>query len=247
MTSSPTPEPDFNARAARYDELRPQDEHWWELYELLVREGDLAGRRVLDIGCGTGRFAAALGHKANVWGIDASAEMLAVARTRVPRTVRLKQAKAERPPFRDGWFDRTVYWLVIHLLDRPAAFAAARRLLDHDGRACIATFDPAHFDHYWANRFFPSMERLDRERFPTEDELEQELKGAGFSSVRMLAHVQRDSIGRDEALLKLRGKHISTFDLLDPSEYQQGLEQAEAELPQQVDTSLYWLLCFAER
>jgi ubiquinone/menaquinone biosynthesis C-methylase UbiE len=202
---------------------------------------------VLDVGCGTGRFAAALGRKAKVWGIDASPEMLAVARTRVPRNVRLKQATADRPPFRDGWFDRTVYWLVIHLLDRPAAFAASHRLLDVGGRACIATFDPAHFDHYWANRFFPNMERLDRERFPTEGELEQELKGAGFSSVRMLHHVQRDSIDRDEALLKLRGKHISTFDLLDPAEYEQGLEEAEAQLPQQVDTSLYWLLCFAER
>jgi ubiquinone/menaquinone biosynthesis C-methylase UbiE len=202
---------------------------------------------VLDVGCGTGRFAAALGRKAKVWGIDASPEMLAVARTRVPRTVRLKQATAERPPFRDGWFDRAVYWLVIHLFDRPAAFAAAHRLLDDGGRACIATFDPAHFDNYWANRFFPSMERLDRERFPTESELEQELKRAGFSSVRMLRHVQRDSIGRDEAILKLRGKHISTFDLLEPAEYEQGLERAEAELPQEVDTSVYWLLCFAER
>ena len=202
---------------------------------------------MLDVGCGTGRFAAALGHKARVWGIDASAEMLSVARSRVPRTVRLKQAEAERPPFRDGWFDRVTYWLVIHLLDRPAAFAAAHRLLDDGGRTCIATFDPAHFDHYWANRFFPSMERLDRERFPTEDELEQELKGAGFASVRMLPHVQRDSIGRDEALLKLRGKHISTFDLLEPDEYEEGLERAESELPQRVDTSLYWLLCFADR
>ena len=60
-----------------------------------------------------------------MWGIDASAGMLEVARERVPRSVRLKLARAEEPPFRDGWFERIVYWLVIHLLDRPAAFAAA--------------------------------------------------------------------------------------------------------------------------
>ena len=41
----------FGRVARRYDELRPADENWWELFELLVREGDLVGRRVLDIGC----------------------------------------------------------------------------------------------------------------------------------------------------------------------------------------------------
>ena len=84
---------------------------------MLLRSGDLRGRRVLDAGCGTGRFSATLAPEARVWGIDASAEMLAVARERVPRSVRLKQARAEAPPFRDGWFDRVVYWLVIHLLE----------------------------------------------------------------------------------------------------------------------------------
>ena len=62
----------------------------------------------------------------------------------------LKLARAEEPPFRDGWFERIVYWLVIHLLDRPAAFAAAHRLLGPGGRACVVTFDAAHFDDYWA-------------------------------------------------------------------------------------------------
>jgi ubiquinone/menaquinone biosynthesis C-methylase UbiE len=57
---------------------------------------------VLDAGCGTGRFLAALAPEARVWGIDPSAEMLAVARERLPRSVRLKQARAEQPPFRDG-------------------------------------------------------------------------------------------------------------------------------------------------
>lgn len=202
---------------------------------------------MLDAGCGTGRFVAALADRAKVWGLDASPEMLAVARARVPRSVRLKEGQAERPPFRDGWFDRIVYWLVVHLLDRPAAFAAAHRLLAEGGRACVATFDPAHFDHYWANRFFPSLERIDRERFPTVAELEAELRGPGFSSVRMLRHVQHDTVGRDEALAKLRGKHISTFDLIAEDEYEEGLRRAEAELPPEVDTSLHWLLAFAER
>jgi ubiquinone/menaquinone biosynthesis C-methylase UbiE len=212
-----------------------------------VREGDLRGRRVLDAGCGTGRFLEALGPHARVWGIDASAEMLAVARTRLPRSVRLKQARAEEPPFRDGWFERVVFWLVIHLLDRPAAFAAARRLLADGGRACIVTFDVAHFENYWANRFFPSFDALDRERFPTADELEAELRAAGFGDVRLIPCTQRETIDRAAALTKLRGRHISTFDLLEPDEYEAGLARAEAELGERVETELHWLLAIATR
>jgi ubiquinone/menaquinone biosynthesis C-methylase UbiE len=202
---------------------------------------------VLDAGCGTGRFAAALAPDARIWGIDASPEMLAVARERVPRSVRLKLARAEEPPFRDGWFERIAYWLVIHLLDRPAAFAAAHRLLGPGGRACIVTFDPAHFDDYWANRYFPRFEELDRARFPTAEELEAELGSAGFGGVRLLRHTQRQTIERETALTKIRGRHISTFDLLEPDEYEQGMARAEAELPDQVETAMHWLVALAER
>jgi hypothetical protein len=51
--------PDFGWVARSYDELRPADANWWEVFELLVREGDLAGARVLDIGR-LGRAAEAL-------------------------------------------------------------------------------------------------------------------------------------------------------------------------------------------
>src|SRR3712207_1246135 len=104
MTSSPSHRPDFALVADRYDELRPADEHWWERFELIVSVGDLAGRRVLDVGCGTGTLAAALAerHGCRVWGVDASPEMLGVARAKVPPAVGLKGGRAEELPFRDG-------------------------------------------------------------------------------------------------------------------------------------------------
>jgi ubiquinone/menaquinone biosynthesis C-methylase UbiE len=212
-----------------------------------VREADLRGRRVLDAGCGTGRFVAALAAEARVWGIDESPEMLAVARERVPANAQLKLARAEEPPFKDGWFERVVYWLVIHLLDRPAAFAAAHKLLAPGGRACVVTFDSAYFEDFWLNHYFPRFEAIDRARFPTAEELEQELRGGGFSSVRLLRHEQRDRLDRRSALAKIEGRHISTFDLLEPDEYEAGKRRAETELPEEIEVTARWLIAVAER
>jgi ubiquinone/menaquinone biosynthesis C-methylase UbiE len=207
----------------------------------------LAGQRVLDVGCGTGRLAAALSQRSSVWGIDASPEMLAVARRRVPPNVRLKLARAESPPFKEAWFDRVIYWLVVHLLDRPAAFRAAWRLLAPGGRACIVTFDSTYFADYWLNQYFPRFEAIDRERFPTADGLESELRGAGFEQVRILRHHQRDRIDRETALAKVAGRHISTFDLLEPEEYEEGRARVERELPAEVEYEIRWLIAVSSR
>ncbi len=211
-----------------------------------MREGDLSGRRVLEVGCGTGRFLAALAGRAKAWGVDPSPEMLAVARGRA-HGAGLKLGTAEELPFKDAWFERAAMWLVVHLVDRPRALAELRRVLEPGGRLVIATFDPEHFEEFWLNELFPSLERIDRERFPAGEKLEAELVAAGFGDVRLTRLSQRASIDREAALERIRGKHISTFDLLDEAEYAAGLERAERELPERVDYRLEWLLATATR
>jgi ubiquinone/menaquinone biosynthesis C-methylase UbiE len=239
MSSYPTP--DFGRRAASYDELRPADENWWEICEALVREGDLAGRRVLDVGCGTGKFAAALSERAKVWGVDASPEMLDVARSRAPR-VRFKQASADALPFKDGWFERATMWLVVHLVERPRVFAEVRRVLAGGGRLALASFDPSYFGVFWFRDYFPSMEEIDRARFPTQADLERELPAAGFGAPSFTRLSQTATVSRERALERIRGKHIATFDLIPDDEYEAGLARAERELPDRVDYRQEWLI-----
>src|SRR2546430_14288390 len=108
-----------------------------------------------------------------------------------------------------------------------------------------STFDPAHFDRYWLNELFPSLERIDRARFPSPDVLESELRAAGFASIELTRGSQTSEITRDVALAKVRGKHISTFDLIDDAEYEAGLAPAEHELPDPVRYSVEWLVVAA--
>jgi SAM-dependent methyltransferase len=201
---------------------------------------------VLDAGCGTGRLAAELAESglARVWGVDSSPEMLEVARAKT-RRAGFKLGRLEALPFRDAWFDAAVAWLVVHLVDRPAAFGELRRVLGPGGRLAVVTFDPAHFADFWLNRFFPSIERVDRARFPDAETLERELREGGFDDLRLLRVSQRASLDRDEALRRIRGRHISTFDLLDDREIADGTARAEAELPATVDYAVEWLVAVA--
>jgi ubiquinone/menaquinone biosynthesis C-methylase UbiE len=248
MTSSVTPDPvlSFDRCAARYDELRPVDGNWWELYEAIVGAGVLRGRRVVEIGCGTGRLAEALAERegARVWAVDASAEMVACAKA---LGVNARVARAEALPFKRGWFDAGVMRMVVHLVDRPRAFTEAARILVPEGVLVIASEDPASFDDIWFARFFPSVPQLERGRFPDDATLRVELAAAGLAEVKVERLVQERTISRDQALEVISSKAYSTFDLLPSDEYQAGLAQAEAELRVELSYRFHWLVVTARR
>lgn len=202
---------------------------------------------MLDVGCGTGRLAGALAEREDcrVWAVDPSPEMLEVARRQARGVTRFRVAAAESLPFRPGWFERVVMRLVVHLVDRRLALAEARRVLGPGGRLAIATFEPSHFDRFWLNALFPSLEAIDRARFPTPETLRDELARAGFAAVRATSLRQRGALDRETALEKIRGRHISTFDLIGEDEYRAGLERAERELPERIEYALDWIVVVA--
>jgi SAM-dependent methyltransferase len=246
MTSSASPRSIFDAKAARYDELRPIDAAWRAAYDAIVRLGDVRGRRVLDVGCGTGRLAAALaeGEHARVWGIDSSAEMVARAKA---MGVHARAARAETLPFKSAWFERAVARMVIHLVDRPRAFAELARVVAAGGRVVVASADPETAAESWFVPFFPSAPRIERDRFPTADALRGDFAAAGFEPAGSQSIECRKTISRARALEIVRGKAYSTFDLLPPDEYTSGLGRAEAELPASIDYTYRWIVEAAVR
>jgi len=244
--AAPEPETGFDRCAARYDELRPVDANWWELFDRLVELGALRGARVIEIGCGTGRLADALAERAlsRVWAVDASGEMVARAKA---LGVNARLARAEALPFKRGWFDAAVMRMSVHLVERPRAFAEIERILSPAGRLAIATEDPDHFEDVWFARWFPSVPALDGARFPDEPTLRSELTAAGLADLRIERLSQQRSISRETGLDIMRAKVYSTFELLPPDEYAEGLARAEAEFPDRLEYRFDWLLAIARR
>ncbi|WP_406064351.1 methyltransferase domain-containing protein [Micromonospora sp. NBC_00860] len=104
-------------------------------YELL---GDLAGRTVVDAGCGSGRAVAELAERgSHAVGVDLDPEMIAVARQRWPAG-EFHVGDAAELPLETGSAAFYRADKVLHVLDDPArAVAEARRVLAPGGRAVL--------------------------------------------------------------------------------------------------------------
>jgi len=112
---------------------------------ILALAGDVAGRRILDAGCGSGPVMAALRDQgATVTGFDKSAGMLEQARLRLGDDADLRVAELGSPlPFPDGMFDDVIASLVLHYLeDWGPALAELRRVLKPGGRLIVSVDHP---------------------------------------------------------------------------------------------------------
>lgn len=100
---------------------------------------------VADVGTGTGFMIQGLAPKAaRVFGFDASAEMLAVARRNLAAfdNVTLRQARADRLPIADGALDAVFANMVLHHMPRPAAaINEMARALKPGGVLCLIDLD----------------------------------------------------------------------------------------------------------
>jgi SAM-dependent methyltransferase len=108
--------------------------------------GPVAGRRALDLGCGTGRHTLALAQAgAHVTALDQSPEMMAVARRKLQgQPVEWVLHALPAPlPLPDGAFSLVVAGLVVeHVPDLRPVFQEAVRVLCPGGRLVLSALHP---------------------------------------------------------------------------------------------------------
>jgi SAM-dependent methyltransferase len=210
-----------NGSATAHPHAAPATEgrliHWARLYDVLLRfmfmgrlgavramTLDLAaiepGERVLDAGCGTGQLALAaarrVGRSGVVHGIDASPEMLQVARRnarRSGRSVQFHLEPLEATSFADGSFDVVLNTFVMHHLPgdlKHRALVEMRRVLRAGGRVVVLDLQPtARPPRPWEPGWFVS--RLHGQHPTTEADVKAArearaalMRDAGYTSVR---------------------------------------------------------------
>jgi SAM-dependent methyltransferase len=106
---------------------------------LAARAGIGPGRRVLELGCGTGEFTCRVAPSgARLVALDLSPDLLARARARVGEGARFVRGNAEVLPFPAGRFDAVYGCSVLHHLDLDATLAEVRRVLRPGGRLAFS-------------------------------------------------------------------------------------------------------------
>jgi ubiquinone/menaquinone biosynthesis C-methylase UbiE len=180
-------------RTANYDRVAAGYDRRYDIHQYAgVRETVVSfvgeARAILEVGCGTGHWLAALEGSAKasaerlIAGLEPSSEMIARARSAAPRA-RLARGRAEMPPWRDAAFDRVFCVNALHhFSDRAAFFAEARRILKPGGALLTIGKDPhAERDAWWVYDYFPETLDIDRQRFARVRTLRGEMALAGFS------------------------------------------------------------------
>ncbi len=217
---------DYSVLADRYAAHRRP--HPGVVAELAI--GLTAESRVLELGCGTGNYLAALGERVgcDAIGIDPSPQMLEQLRAR-GLSSRALEGRAERLDFADAEFDRVYSVDVIHhVADRPAAFREAFRVLKNGALVCTVT------DSEWMIRnrrpqsvYFPETIDVELARYPSIDALRDELTAAGFESLRERV-TERSYEITDAAAY--RDKVYSSLIYISDDAFRRGLERLEADL-----------------
>ncbi|MEV8374640.1 class I SAM-dependent methyltransferase [Kribbella sp. NPDC056861] len=141
------PKTDFDDFAAAYsadNETNLLNGHY-ERPAMLDLAGDVAGRHILEAGCGSGPLAAALCDRgATISGFDLSAAMIDLARQRLGNDADLTVADLAKPlPYPDATFDDVTASLVLHYLeDWTEPLAELRRVLKPGGRLILSLNHP---------------------------------------------------------------------------------------------------------
>ncbi|HTX31799.1 MAG TPA: class I SAM-dependent methyltransferase [Solirubrobacteraceae bacterium] len=169
--------PDYSRQAERYDETRGASPSVLRVMTEALSQAP--GRRLADVGGGTGNYAAALRREG--WDpivIDRSEAMLARAVAKGLETVK---ADAQQLPFPDASFDAvTMVSMLHHVEDRSGALAEARRILRPGGRLVVKGFTAEDSDSLWILSYFPCSRPWMEATHPARAWFAAELPGAEF-------------------------------------------------------------------
>ncbi|PYO58463.1 MAG: hypothetical protein DMD83_03840 [Candidatus Rokuibacteriota bacterium] len=182
--------------------------------------------RVLDVGCGTGRFSRLLRDvlSASVYAVDPSADMLGQAPR--PDGVWLVRAAAEALPLKGGSIDAVFAAMVYHhIADKEAALGECGRVLAPDGLVLLCTPTRETLESYLWIRFFPTALGVDRARMPGRVDLVETVCRGLFDFERRSTMHRPFTRGLREYADRVGMRAISTLRLVPDDEFEAGMAE----------------------
>ncbi len=200
--------------------------------ENLIKWGEISqGQKVLDVGCGTGRYSLEIMKRtgAEVFGLDSSKGMLSKACEKSPGL--WIYADAQRLPVPDETYNTVILMLVLqHVDDEPQAISEAYRVLKPGGKFVVVTVSHGRIRRHMM-RHFPGMVSLDLKRFLSIPELKWHIQDAGFTGVHSHRTKNTPQVQTVEEIIgRFRKRYISTLVLLSQEEFEKGLAIFEKRL-----------------
>jgi SAM-dependent methyltransferase len=190
-----------------------------------------AVRRVVDLGCGTGRFSSLLAelYGVAVVGVDPSQRMLAKRESRDLSSCHFLAGDAEAIPLATGTCDLVFLSMVYHhLASVPGALGEMRRVLAPDGHVLVRnpTRD-SHEEGYEYLRFFPEAVELSRRTVPSREAVTQAFVAAGFARVSHEVVWHRFADNHADLLRKISLRGLSTLEAISDEAFARGLRDLE--------------------
>lgn len=193
--------------------------------EIIKKYTDSKCTRILDIGCGTGKYGEMMQENGyNVVGIDKSETQISQAK----QLIEAYEADATNMPFEDESFDICTMIIMIQQLskeDRIKAFKEVHRVLKPNGVLIIKTCSHDDLQYRFTAKFFPKTLEIDKKRYPDIDELRKEL--AHFSKIE----VENSSIivekSKEKYLEQYKKRGTSNFSFLTDEEICEGINKFE--------------------
>ena len=185
--------------------------------------------RVLEVGCGTGKWLADLRpFVKELYGVDPSMGMLGKARER-DETFNLLCTRDTEMQFNDSFFDLIFCVNAIHHFNEPSSFVKkAFQMLRPGGTFCIIGWDPTTPEDYWyIYDYFYGIRETDLERFPTWSDVKSWMENANFSDITLnkIKVISDKHEGKDVLDSPfIKKDSCSQFALLTDEEYANGME-----------------------
>jgi ubiquinone/menaquinone biosynthesis C-methylase UbiE len=178
---------DTTAIATTYDSARTYSHNVLQQWlDVIATHLPFRPQLIVDLGCGTGRYAQALADRfeSRVIGIDPSERMLAVARAKPGNgRVEFRRASAHALPLDDGCADMVFMSMVLHhLTDPPAAAGECRRILREGGRMCIRNGTREAGHSYPVAHFFPGIVPMLESDLPSRQHAIRLFEDAGLTA-----------------------------------------------------------------